>query len=101
MNISTPTPPKRRSVRLWFGLAMIYFGAYVILSARGQYLEHNQGGQDNRRTWSPAYCAELYTSPAGRQKLRLTGVGWLFRPPMLVDQWFIHRTTLDVASRTQ
>jgi hypothetical protein len=73
----------------------MYLGIYVVLSARGQYLGHNQGGQDNRNTWAPAYCAELYTSPVGRQKLRLTVLGWLFLPPMLIDRWLIHQTLFE------
>jgi hypothetical protein len=73
----------------------VYLGVYVKLSACGQYLGHNQGGQDNRDTWSPAYCAELYNSPAGRQKLRLTIWGWLFLPPMLIDQCLVHRTRFE------
>ncbi|MCI0744518.1 MAG: hypothetical protein L0Y58_03840 [Verrucomicrobia subdivision 3 bacterium] len=85
---------KRRRV-LWLITVAAYLGVYIVLSLRGQYLGHNQGGQDNRDSWSPAYCAELYTSPAGRQKLRLTALGWLFLPPMLVDQWFIHRTHFE------
>ncbi len=88
-----PAPPKRR--RLWIVAITAYLGVYVLLSVRGQYLGHNQGGQDNRDTWSPAYCADLYTSLAGRQKMRLTASGWLFLPPMLIDQWFIHRTHFE------
>jgi hypothetical protein len=41
------------------------------------------------------YCAELYMSPVGRQKMRLAPLGWLFLPPMLIDQWFIRRTHLS------
>ena len=91
----TPAPTKRRRTWPWFVGSTAYLGVYVFLSVRGQYLGHNQGGQDNRDTWSPAHCAELYTSPAGRQKLRLTALGWLFLPPMLIDQWFIHRTHFE------
>jgi hypothetical protein len=69
---------------------------YGVLSWRGSYIGHNQGGSDNRDTWFPAYCAEPYTSPAGRQKVRLTTLGWLFLPAMLVDQVAIHRTNRDV-----
>jgi hypothetical protein len=89
------TPAKRRRAWPWFVCITAYLGVYVFLSVRGQYLGHNQGGQDNRDSWSPAYCAELYTSPAGRQKMRLTALGWLFLPPMLLDQWFIHRTSFE------
>jgi hypothetical protein len=80
---------------LWGAGPILYLLVYAVLSLRGAYLGHNQGGQDNRDTWAPAYCAELYTSPAGRQKLRLTALGWLFLPPMLIDQWFVHRTHFD------
>src|SRR5438128_680780 len=99
MNLSSePTPalPRRRNRRLlWlFGIA-VYLGIYTFCSARGRYLGHNRGGQDNRDTWAPAYCAELYTSRVGRQKFRVTLCGWLFLPPMLIDQWLFHRTHFE------
>jgi len=74
----------------------IYVISYAVLSWHGSYIGHNQGGSDNRDTWFPAYCAEHYRSPAGRQKVRLTATGWLFLPAMLVDQTAIHRTHFDV-----
>jgi hypothetical protein len=74
----------------------IYVLSYAILSSKGGYVGHNQGGSDNRETWFAAYCAEPYISPARRQKVRLTGLGWFFLPPMLVDQIAIHRTRFDV-----
>jgi hypothetical protein len=74
----------------------IYIVSYAILSWKGSYIGHNEGGSDNRDTWFPAHCAELYTSPAGRQKVRLTGLGWFFLPAMLFDQVAIHRTHFDV-----
>ena len=74
----------------------VYVVSYALLSLRGDYIGHNQGGRDNRDTWFPAYCAEPYRSPAGRQKVRLTTIGWLFLPAMLVDQIAIHRTHFDV-----
>jgi hypothetical protein len=86
--------PQRRRL-LWVTGLTFYVLLYAVLSSRGAYLGHNQGGQDNRTTWAPAYCAELYTSPVGRQKLRLTALGWVFLPPMLIDRWFIHRTHFD------
>lgn len=95
MTTSETSNPKLKRREVWLVGVVAYLVAYAALSLRGQYLGHNQGGQDNRNSWSPAYCAELYTSPAGRQKLRLTALGWLFLPPMLIDQWFIHRTRLD------
>lgn len=56
--------PSRRIRRFaWAVLITVYIGAYTVLSFRGEYLGHNQGGNDNRDTWAPAYCAELYTSP--------------------------------------
>jgi hypothetical protein len=73
----------------------LYVGVYFVLSLHGHYLGHNQGGQDNRDTWYPAYCAELYTSPTGRQKMRPTALGWLFLPPMFIDQWLVHRTHFE------
>ncbi len=74
----------------------VYLVSYSVLSWRGSYIDHNQGGSDNRHTWFPAYCAESYTSPMGRQKVRLTVLGWVFLPAMLVDQITIHRTQFDV-----
>jgi hypothetical protein len=73
----------------------VYVVGYAFLSWRGRYIGHNQGGSDNRDTWFPAYCAEPYVSPAGRQKVQLTAIGWLFLPAMLVDQTAIHRTHFD------
>jgi hypothetical protein len=85
---------KRRGI-----LLLVFIGAYVVsyavLSWRGSYIGHNQGGSDNRDTWFPAYCAEPYISPAGRQKVSLTALGWFFLPAMLVDQWVIHRTQFE------
>jgi hypothetical protein len=86
--------PNRRRL-LWVAGLTLYLLVYAVLSSRGAYLGHNQGGQDNRDTWAPAHCAKLYTSPVGRQKLRMTALGWLFLPPMLIDQWLIHRTHSD------
>jgi hypothetical protein len=74
----------------------IYVVSYAFLSWHGSYVGHNQGGSDNRDTWFPAYCAEPYVSPAGRQKVQLTAIGWLFLPPMLVDQITVHRTHFAV-----
>ena len=91
----TSSHAKNRRRSVWLLAAVVYLGVYVMLSLRGEYLGHNQGGQDNRDTWAPAYCAKLYTSPAGRQKLRLTALGWIFLPPMLIDQWFIHPTHFE------
>jgi len=73
----------------------IYAVSYAVLSWRGSYIGHNQGGRDNRDTWFPAYCAEPYISPAGRQKVSLTVLGWFFLPAMLVDQLVIHRTHFE------
>ncbi len=75
----------------------VYIVTYVTLSWHGRYIGHNQGGNDNRDSWFPAYCAEPYVSPAGRLKVRLTALGWLFLPPMLIDQIAIHRTRFDTA----
>jgi hypothetical protein len=89
--------PARSKTRLLVltSLFGIYMAVYAGLSARGSYVGHNEGGNDNRDTWFPAYCAETYTSPAGREKIRLTLVGWLFLPAMLIDQIAIHRTHSD------
>ncbi|HSU53976.1 MAG TPA: hypothetical protein VLT36_07970 [Candidatus Dormibacteraeota bacterium] len=89
------TPPKKRGVIL-LACVGIYLVAYSVLSVRGGYIGHNQGGSDNRDTWFPAYCAEPYTSPAGRQKVQLTPLGSLFLAPMLIDQIAIHHTHFDV-----
>jgi hypothetical protein len=75
---------------------VVYVVGYSLLSWRGNYFGHNQGGNDNRDTWFPAYCAEPYVSPAGRQKVRLTAVGWLFLPAMAVDQIAFHRTHFEI-----
>jgi hypothetical protein len=77
------------------GLA-VYVLSYSALSWCGGYIGHNQGGSDNRDTWFAAYCAEPYVSPAGRQHVRLTAVGWLFFPLILFDQVAVHRTHFDV-----
>jgi hypothetical protein len=86
---------KRRGIVLLVCIG-IYVASYAVLSLRGGYIGHNQGGSDNRDTWFPSYCAEPYMSPAGRQKVQLTALGWLFLPLMLVDQIAIHRTHFDV-----
>lgn len=86
---------KLRIARVVLALLGVYIVSYFILSSRGGYIGHNQGGSDNRNTWFPAYCAEPYTSPAGRQKVRLTGLGLVFLPAILIDQVAIHRTQFD------
>jgi hypothetical protein len=73
----------------------VYLIAYAFLSWYGGYIGHNEGGKDNRDTWFPAYCAEKYISPSGRQKVRLTTTGCFFLPVMLVDQTVIHRTHFE------
>ena len=90
------TVAQRRGILVLLVCIAVYICLYAVLSWRGSYIGHNQGGSDNRDTWFPAYCAEPYTSPAGRQKVRLTTLGWLFLPAMLVDQVAIHRTNFDV-----
>jgi hypothetical protein len=87
----------RRRVVVLLMCIGVYIFSYAVLSWRGSYMGHNQGGSDNRDTWFPAYCAEPYTSPAGRQKVRLTALGWVFLPAMLVDQIAIHRTRFEVS----
>ena len=89
-----PAHSKRRGLLL-LACVVAYVVSYGVLSWHGSYIGHNQGGSDNRDTWFPACCAELYTSPAGRQKVRLTALGWLFLPAMLVDQVAVHRTHFD------
>jgi hypothetical protein len=74
-----------------------YIVSYAILSSRGAYIGHNQGGNDNRNTWFPAHCALPYTSPTGRRKVRLTALGWFFFPAILIDQIAFHRTHFDDA----
>jgi hypothetical protein len=81
--------------KLVLGLGAVYFAAYVVLSLGGRYVDHNQGGEDNRRSWAPAFCGESHSSPAGRTKFRLTVWGWVFLPPLLVDQWLIHPTRFE------
>ena len=95
VNAKTVGRSKKRAIMLSVCLG-VYGLLYAVLSLRGGYIGHNQGGNDNRDTWYPAYCAEPYRSPAGRQRVRLTVVGWLFLPVMLVDQTAIHRTHFDV-----
>ena len=92
---ATSARSKKRVVVLLVCIGFYIF-SYAALSWRGSYIGHNQGGSDNRDTWFPAYCAEPYISPAGRQKVRLTALGWVFLPAMLVDQMAIHRTRFDV-----
>lgn len=95
--LSAKTHRTRRRMLLFLVVPAIvsYIGVYSSLSAQGDYLGHNQGGQDNRNTWAPAFCAELYTSPMGRQALRLTPLGWFFLPPLLVDRLLVHRTRVE------
>ena len=39
-----------------------------------EVIGNNHGGNDNRDTWFPAFCAETYASPAGRkEKLNVCG----------------------------
>lgn len=85
---------KKRTVALLVGMG-VYVASYTVLSWRGGYIGHNQGGSDNRATWFPAHCAEAYISPAGRQKIGLTPLGCIFLPAMLVDQLAIHRTRFE------
>src|SRR5664279_3848077 len=87
-DIGTKREPVARSKRPGIMLLVcigVYVASFAVLSWRGSYIGHNQGGSDNRDTWFPAYCAEPYTSPMGRTKVRLTTLGWLFLPAMLVD----------------
>lgn len=72
-----------------------YVASYAFLSWRGAYIGHNRGGSDNRDTWFAAYCAETYVAPSGRQKVRLTALGWLYLPALLADQMAVHRTHSD------
>ncbi len=86
----------RQGAMVFLVCLALYVLSFSLLSWRGSYIGHNQGGSDNRDTWFAAYCAEPYTSPAGRQKVRLTVLGWVFLPAMLVDQVAIHRTHFNV-----
>jgi hypothetical protein len=91
-----PVGRLRKRGILILGFLGVYVIAYGFLSWRGSYIGHNQGGSDNRDTWFPAYCGAPYVSPVGRQHVQLTAIGWLFLPPMLVDQIAIHRTHFNV-----
>jgi len=88
---------KLRIAGVVLALLGVYIISYFALSSRGSYIGHNQGGRDNRDTWFPAYCAKPYTSPTGRQRVRLTVLGWFFFPAILVDQIAVHRTHFDAS----
>jgi len=99
MHVSRDRVKSVRYSRLRLAVFLACVGAYIIvyalLSWRGSYIGHNEGGNDNRKTWFPAYCAEKYISLSGRQKVRLTTTGCFFLPLILVDQTAIHRTHFE------
>ena len=72
---------------VWFAA---YLVTYAALSWKGEYIDANHGGSDNRSYWYPAYCGEAYWSRMGRQKSALLPLGWFFLPLVLTDRWFIH-----------
>ncbi len=85
--------------RIWRGVLLfvlsVYAAPYAFISSQGHYVGHNEGGRDNRETWFPAYCGETYRAPSGRQRARLTPVGWFYLPLIALDQSVVHPTHFE------
>lgn len=85
----------RRRKSLLAAWLVTYIVTYGVLSSRGAYIGSNHGGDDNRTTWYPAYCDEVYQARSGRQKSTLRPLGWFFLPLVLIDRTLIHRTNFE------
>ncbi len=75
---------------------VVYLLAYVVLSAKGQYLEGNYDGRDNRATWYALACGKEFRKPSGRVSTGGTILVWFFWPPTLIDRLLVHKTKTDV-----
>jgi hypothetical protein len=93
--VTVPVLLARRRRSLMVAWLAVYTVAYFVLSWRGGYIDANLGGSDNRSIWYPAFCGEVYWSPAGRQKSTLRPLGWFFSPLVMLDRTLVHRTRFD------
>ena len=90
--VGIPVALGKKRVGFLIAWLVVYTLTYGIFSWRGQYVDANHGGNDNRSIWYPVHCGGAYLAPSGRQRTALNPAGWFFLPLVLADRWFIHRT---------
>jgi hypothetical protein len=90
--VAIPVLLRKKRVTLLVAWLAIYSLVYGVLTWDGQYVDANQGGNDNRSIWYPAHCGGPYLAPTGRQRAALNPLGWFFVPLVLADRWTVHRT---------
>lgn len=81
----------------WFNLSMvvIYITAYGVLSANGQYISGNRGGNDDREIWYAKWCGEQTIKYSGRFGSEPTLLGVFFWPAAFFDRILIHKDIED------
>lgn len=85
----------RRGSRLGRSLVVLYVLSYVGWSATGRYVTANHGGQEWRIEWCPAGLVTESVASSGRTRARLTVLGVLYWPGIMIDRLVWHRSILD------
>ena len=76
-------------------LVGVYIACYCVRSAQGGYYSCNSGGQDNADVWIAKGCGGNYRKPTGRPGERITPLGVIFLPIILIDRCLVHRDRRD------
>jgi len=81
----------------WFNLSMVvvYIVVYGVLSANGQYISGNHGGNDNREIWYAKCCGTQIMKNSGRIGSEPTFLGVFFWPAAIIDRVLIHKDIDD------
>ena len=68
-----------------------YLTTYALLSSQGQFILANHGGAHWTNRWGPAHLVEPYQGMI-RSKERLTPLGLLYYPCIVLDRLIWHRS---------
>jgi hypothetical protein len=85
----------KRGWRFNLSMVVVYIVAYGALSANGQYISGNHGGNDNREIWYAKWCGMQTIKYSGRLGSEPTLLGVFFWPAAIVDKILIHKDIVD------
>ena len=71
-------------------VAVLYLGSYVLLSASGDYVLANHGGDHYTLSWCPRFVIVQYWNI--RSHIRPTILAAFYAPLLIVDRTIIHPT---------
>ena len=78
----------KRRPKLVAIVATLYLGSYLLLSANGQYVLANHGGNHWTLSWCPRFVIVQYRII--RPHIRPTSLAVLYMPLLIIDRSFIH-----------